>query len=106
MELLTVQEAAGELRVSTMTVRRHIASGRLRAVRAGRAVRIERSALDAFVTPVLLAEADDAESGSRPLSFDAPIWQLVGIIDDDGPTDGSTNHDKYLAEAYGDLHDR
>ena len=105
MDLLTVREAAGELRISPMTVRRYIAAGKLRAVRAGRAVRIERSALDQFLTPMRLDDVTVTESASRPLSFDAPIWKLVGIIDDDGPTDASTNHDKYLAAAYGDLHD-
>jgi hypothetical protein len=30
---------------------------------------------------------------------DDPLLKLIGIIDDpDGPTDWSTNHDKYLAE--------
>jgi hypothetical protein len=88
-----------------MTVRRHISSGKLRAVRAGRSVRIERSALEQFLTPVHSDGTEGTGLAGRPLSFDAPIWKLVGLIDDDGPTDGSTNHDKYLAEAYGDLHD-
>ena len=40
-----------------------------------------------------------------PLSFDSPIWGIVGIVKDDGPMDGSINHDRYLADAYADLHD-
>ena len=52
MELLTVQEVARLLRVSPITVRRHIASGRLAAVRAGRQVRVPRESLDAFLMPV------------------------------------------------------
>ena len=108
MDLLTVREAAGELRMSPMTVRRYIAAGKLRAVRAGRAIRIERSALDEFATPVRPAvdDADDAELVGRSLSFDDPIWPLVGLIDDDGPTDVSVNHDRYLAGAYADTHER
>lgn len=40
------------------------------------------------------------------LSFDDPLWGLVGIVDDDGPTDVSTNADKYLADYYADNHDK
>ena len=36
MELLTVDEVAQLLRVSPLTVRRHIASGRLPALKVGR----------------------------------------------------------------------
>ena len=36
----------------------------------------------------------------KPTSADDPLWNLVGIIDDDGPTDVAGNHDKYLAEAH------
>ena len=48
----------------------------------------------------LLAEA-------QPLTFDDPLWKLVGIVGDeyDGPSDVSSNKYKYLAEAYADLHD-
>lgn len=35
----------------------------------------------------------------------SPLWDLVGFIKTDGPTDMAENHDKYLAEAYGDLHE-
>ena len=52
MELLTVAEVAAMLKVSAITVRRHIASGRLAAVRAGRRVRVLRESVEAFLTPV------------------------------------------------------
>jgi hypothetical protein len=44
---------------------------------------------------------------SRPTSEDDPLWNIVGMVGDeyDGPTDVSANHDKYLAEAYADLHE-
>ena len=106
MDLLTVREAAGELRISPMTVRRYIAAGKLRAVRAGRAVRIERSALDAFLSPIDAVSRDDTELEGRPMSFDDPLWKLVGMVKDGGPTDVSVNHDRYLAEAYADTHQR
>jgi excisionase family DNA binding protein len=46
---LTVVMAAAELAVSTQTVRKLIRLGRLRAVRIGRAIRIERSSLEDFL---------------------------------------------------------
>ena len=103
MELLTVREVAQELRVSPMTVRRYIASGKLPAVRVGRGIRVERAAIVQFVEPVNpAAPGDSTEAGV--LTFDDPLLKHVGIINDDGPTDLSVNHDTYLAEAYGDLH--
>ena len=43
--LLTVEQAAARLQLHTVTVRRHIERGQLRAIRKGRAVRIPESAL-------------------------------------------------------------
>lgn len=107
MELYTVQETAQMLKVSPVTVRRYIASGRLRAVRVGRNVRVRMEAIERFVTPVApqTDELETAEEESKPFSFDNPLWDIVGIIHDDGPTDVSSNKHKYLAEAYGDLHE-
>ncbi len=48
---------------------------------------------------------EEARMLGTPLSFDSPIWGIVGIVKDDGPMDGSINHDRYLADAYADLHD-
>ncbi len=50
-DLLTVEEVADRLRLHEMTVRRHIKAGRLRAVRAGRRVRVREEDLAAFVKP-------------------------------------------------------
>jgi excisionase family DNA binding protein len=54
-DLLHVKEAAALLGQHSVTVRRHIATGRLRAVRLGEhgRVRIPREALDEFVQPYL-----------------------------------------------------
>lgn len=41
--------------------------------------------------------------GALPIAESDLLWTLVGIIED-GPADLSVNHDKYLAENYGDSH--
>ena len=102
MELLTVQETAALLRVSPVTVRRYISSGRLTAVHVGRNVRIEREDVEKLPTQV------DDTAGERPklrktgyLTMDDPLWKLVGIATStDGVTDVSANKHKYLAEGY------
>ena len=102
MELLTVQETARLLKVTPITIRRHIAAGRLPAVRVGRAVRIRREALGEFVTPVRPeGRASSAVPLGTPTSEDDPLWNIVGLVDDpEGPTDVASNKHKYLAEAY------
>ena len=50
-ELLSVEDAARELAVSTPTIWRHVRSGKLRAVRVGGCVRIPRDALVRFTVP-------------------------------------------------------
>jgi excisionase family DNA binding protein len=111
MELLTVQETADLLKVSTVTVRRFIADGRLPAVRVGRAVRVEKVDAERVAKPVATKARPTrrAVRAHRPKAFtyDDPLWDVVGIADSgpDGPTDVSTNKDKYLAEAYADLHE-
>jgi excisionase family DNA binding protein len=105
MEFLTVQETADMLKVSPITIRRYIASGRLAAVRAGRSLRIRREAIEDFVTPVEPNHHPDSALKGQPFTFDDPLWDIVGMIDDDGPADLSVNTDKYLADAYADLHE-
>jgi excisionase family DNA binding protein len=127
MQLFTIQETAAMLKVSPMTIRRYIASGKLAAVRVGRRIRVEQKAIKEFVEPVepetFEAETEKPKNGIfeevdgrtfywdngrrievQPFTFDDPLWNIVGIIDDDGPTDASVNTDKYLAEAYADTH--
>jgi len=57
-KLLTIEQAADILQVSTRSVRRYISSGDLEATRIGdRLVRIKQTALEAFI---------DAASTERP----------------------------------------
>jgi excisionase family DNA binding protein len=46
------------LRVSPITVRRYIASGRLAAERVGRGIRVRREVIEAFITPVVPASRE------------------------------------------------
>jgi excisionase family DNA binding protein len=102
MELLTVQEAARILRLSPITIRRYIASGKLTAVRVGRNVRITQRDIDQFATREPVQPRPEI---GHELTDESPLWGLIGIIRD-GPSDLAENHDKYLADAYGDLHDQ
>src|SRR5579859_6954035 len=55
--LLTVREAASYLKVSPVTVKRYLKSGRLRAVHLSpRAVRIRHSELERFLAPTQTEE--------------------------------------------------
>ena len=47
--LLTLDEAARQLRCARRTVERHISSHRLRVVHLGRSVRVERRELERFI---------------------------------------------------------
>jgi excisionase family DNA binding protein len=47
--LLTLDEAARELRCARRSVERHVASHRLRVVHLGRSVRVERRELERFI---------------------------------------------------------
>jgi excisionase family DNA binding protein len=107
MQLLTVKETADMLRVSPGTIRRHIASGKLPAVRIGRAIRIERDAVSQIVEPVGVDPDLERLAKAKPLTWDDPLWNIVGIAtsEEGEPTDVSVNHDKYLAEAYSEPHE-
>ena len=98
-ELLTVQEVAAFLKLNQMTVRRYIAAGKLRAVRVGKSIRVSREALDALATPVEPGRPQHPRRRARHLSFDDPLWDLVGSAADGPPTDSSRKHE-YLADAY------
>jgi len=72
--LVTVREAATEFGVSEAAVRRWVSRGRLRGVRVGRALRIDRRALDAVVArgsldPVPRAGASAAPEDRAPLPW-------------------------------------
>jgi len=107
MELLTVNETAVMVKVSPPTVRLHIAAGRLSVVQVGRAVRIRRDALEQLITPMPKADSEEDETTvplGRPITADDSLWNIVGIIDDDGPTDVSENIHRYIADAIEDSH--
>jgi hypothetical protein len=36
----------------------------------------------------------------KPMTYDDPLWELIGSAHSEGPTDVSSNKHKYLAEAY------
>ena len=50
-EYLTVREVASMYKVNEITVRRHIRSGKLRAVKIGGSVRVEIEEVERFATP-------------------------------------------------------
>lgn len=97
MDLLTVKETAELLRVAPITVRRHIASGRLPALRIGRAIRIEREAVERVITLAggrPLQDEDLILEGESTHAED-PFWEIVGIAKsaEGEPTDGTENQD-------------
>jgi excisionase family DNA binding protein len=107
MELLTVKETAEMLRVSTVTVRRYIASGKLAAVRVGRNIRIRRMDAEGVIKPSFsgIDPRFVGKSEEWPLE-NHPLFKFAGVFEDPGgKTDIAENHDKYLAEAYADLHE-
>jgi hypothetical protein len=65
--------------------------------------------LDHFVAMETLASAVGTvgNGSSRPrghlLTSESPLWGIVGLVADDGPSDVSENLDKYLADAYGNV---
>lgn len=100
MELLTIQEAAETLRVSRITIRRHIAGGRLAAVKAGKVVRIPKDSLDQLLAPIAPAAGAPQRPSRRTrcLTPEDALWELVGAFRTDEPTDASRKRE-YLAEA-------
>ncbi|MGH2531701.1 MAG: hypothetical protein ACRDJW_05285 [Thermomicrobiales bacterium] len=51
-----------------------------------------------------IATPEELRAVARSTSADDPLWEIVGMIKD-GPSDLAENHDKYLADAYADLHE-
>jgi excisionase family DNA binding protein len=100
MELLTVQETAQILKVTPITVRRFIAAGRLTAVKAGKGVRVYKESIEQLIRPIepQLVQQESSSPRGRPLTFDDPLWEIVGSATDAEPTDASKKYE-YLAEA-------
>lgn len=77
-ELLTVHDVANVCRLHEVTVRRHIASGRLRLVRVGKGVRVRPEDLESYLQqPAALG----AERGLP--AKDDPLFDIIGMISDE-----------------------
>jgi excisionase family DNA binding protein len=103
MDLLTVSETAQMLKVATITVRRYIADGRLKAVRVGKGIRVPMEAVERFIQPVLEPARwrrvrRPLRQRGKPITQDDPMTKGVGLASSPRPTDASTKHE-YLAEA-------
>lgn len=102
MDLLTVQETAALLKVSDGTVRRQVAAGRLSAVRVGRLIRIRREAVERFFgsVPDVPPQPEDLAAREWPVfTEDDALWDLVGFVSTDEPTDIAQYKDEYIADA-------
>ncbi len=102
MDLLTIQEVAQMMKVSPVTIRRHINHGDLPAVKFGRRVRVPREAVNQLVTPVesKATKRKTVSIKGKPFTLQDSLWNIVGIAEGPEPHDVSENTDKYLAEAY------
>lgn len=102
MNLLTVGETARLLRVSPITVRRYIKSGRLAAVQVGRGVRVDRAAIDRFVAPFerVGAAVESPGASGKPTTILEGLGDIVAIGRSGEPTDIATHKDEYLADAF------
>ena len=54
-----------------------------------------------------VSERERPLANVKPITADDPLWELIGAFTSapGEPTDVAENHDKYLAEAYADLHE-
>lgn len=103
--LLTVHDVARYCQVHEATIRRHIASGRLRSVHVGRAVRVREEDLELYLKPRGDRETEPTDDyGSepewKPFTKDDPFWDIVGMIDDESIAWVSGDKHRALAEAY------
>lgn len=65
VNFLTVQEVAGLMRVSTMTVYRMVHAGEMPAVRFGRSYRVPQNAVEAYLKSAVVEQTDTSKgSGS------------------------------------------
>ena len=105
-DLLSIEEAAVMMGVSSATVRRRIAQGLLSPVREGKRIVLPREEV-ARLSPLPNGPKPERRKSFKGQSFgpDDPFWDIVGIGPTNGPTDVSQNKHKYLAEAYADRHD-
>lgn len=100
MEYLTVKETAVLLRVSPITVRRYIASGKLPAERVGRGIRVRREAIGELVEPINrdAVSTSDASIGELPTVYEV-LYNIIGIGHSGEPTNIAEFKDEYIADA-------
>lgn len=79
-DLLTVPEVAEALRISTMTVRRHIASGALQSLRVGRQYRVPRAALGALAAKETQETQPMIHPMHTPKLTEMPPDQIAALI--------------------------
>lgn len=99
-ELLTIKEVATAYRVHEMTVRRHIATGRLRAVRVGRGMRVRRDEMESYLEAQEVSRSDDELAGALLLASDDALFGLVGAVASEAAAGLSGNKYAALGEAY------
>ncbi len=100
-ELLSVSDIARLCQVHELTIRRHIDNGQLKSVRVGRAVRVRREDLEAYLQPRDRRVAPGAtRRRSRSLTTADPIWDIVGMFDSADASWVSGDKRRALAEAY------
>src|SRR5262245_11966893 len=102
MDFLTVNETARMLRVSPITVRRYIASGRLAAERVGRGIRVRREAIEEFVMPVVPSSAQPDADKEDPPTLRESLGNVIGIGRSGEPTNIAEHKDEYIADAIAD----
>ncbi len=97
-EMLTVEEIARTCRLHEMTIRRHIAEGKLKAVRVGKGVRVRQEDFEAYITPATISSKPGGRgrrATDKPLTKKDAIFGLVGIVNVPLAADLSGN--KYAA---------
>jgi excisionase family DNA binding protein len=79
-EFLTVNQAAEILKVHSLTVRRYIKEGKLKAVKAAGIVRVPASALQSFGTAHSTSTKDKAypKMVGKPFTLEDPIFKIKG----------------------------
>lgn len=93
MDLLTIHETAAMLRVSPITVRRYIASGKLAAIRVGKGIRLTREAIAELIVPIQPSDESEWERPPHDVSRHAAILGLIGVGGSPDPTDIATSRE-------------
>lgn len=101
-ELLTIREVAAVYRVHEMTVRRHIASGKLPAVRVGRGLRVRRDEMENYIETQDIPRYEDELDSAVALGPDDALFGLIGQASVEAAAALSENKYAALGDAYDD----